>query len=628
MLYNTINKYVTRLLAVLLAAALVFAAAPLAFAMEGAAQTPAENTETAETAQEIPEAPEAPEETPAPAATSGSCGAGLSWSLSGGVLTITGSGAMTDYRNAESVPWYKFKSEISELKLNDGLTSVGSLAFKDCKKIKTVSIPKSVKKIGQYAFENCSGIEMLGLGAVETIDEGAFSGCISVASIKLPTTLKTIGLKAFYRCESIAGIIIPENVTYIGIAAFGYCINLVNADIRAKIHDIPPLLFYCCERLGYIKFPETANNVEESTFRGCDSLSTVYYGGSAKTPEEIRQIINDAVPGFDVDGNVSSENIGGTVILGTVEKADSGETIYESNSVSIGNDSTVSTKVTNTQNAETETFTSGANITITIENEHGWEEAKNALEEALEFFDRTVKDIESESDPTHITVYVKESEDVNKDFVGIILGRDITLTVMTADGSVWKINGMEMNEEEPSGVYDLSYTLTAGDAKLCEALGAQTSFVLMFNSPAAVNAEVLIRIGTIYARQNATLFQKDGGINRLQSVVVDSEGYAHFYLGSVSEKTEYYIAMNLPDAAGEAIIPQNMLAEYGYPEYTEPIKYEITGRESSWGMNLGQVMGILAAVMITVVIVVGVIMYIYNKRRLRNGYVPSFEDEE
>ncbi|MBQ6701110.1 MAG: hypothetical protein IJM98_10685, partial [Oscillospiraceae bacterium] len=70
MLYNTINKYVTRLLAVLLATALVFAAAPLAFAMEGAAQTPAENTETAETS------PENPEETPAPAATSGTCGAG------------------------------------------------------------------------------------------------------------------------------------------------------------------------------------------------------------------------------------------------------------------------------------------------------------------------------------------------------------------------------------------------------------------------------------------------------------------------------------------------------------------------------------------------------------------------
>ena len=45
-------------------------------------------------------------------------------------------------------------------------------------------------------------------------------------------------------------------------------------------------------------------------------------------------------------------------------------------------------------------------------------------------------------------------------------------------------------------------------------------------------------------------------------------------------------------------------------------------------MNLGQVMGILGIVMAAVIILVGGIMFMWNKARLKNGYTPKFEDEE
>lgn len=624
MLYNTINKYVTRLLAVLLAAALVFAAAPLAFAMEGAAQTPAENTETAETA------PETPEETTAPAATSGSCGAGLNWSLSGGVLTITGSGAMTDFPESTMAPWYQSRNDINSVVLPSGLTTIGNLAFYDCKNLVTVNIPSTVTKIGDYAFAYCTGMEMLSLGSgVNTIEEAAFSDCYKLKAINLPKGLVSIGMKGFYRCESVTSVTVPSSVTQMGVSVFAYCKSLVSANIKASIKVLPEYTFYGCEMLSSVSLPDMTEYVSTYSFRGCDNLYTVHYGGTSKTPEEIQNSVGNSSVGFAGNGIVTDSTPETTINASTEKDNADGSFTGSSIVVTEGKESSVSAKTeitvkiegTESENADVSLDYGNAEITVIINGANGWEEAKNAVEQELEKAGDKFGTVK-------IDVYVSDTSEINEEFVNSIAGKNITLTVMTADGSVWKINGMEMDTKEPSGVYDLSYTLTAGDAKLCEALGAQTSFVLMFNSPAAVNAEVLIRIGTIYARQNATLFQKDGGINRLQSVVVDSEGYAHFYLGSVSEKTEYYIAMNLPDAAGEAIIPQNMLAEYGYPEYTEPIKYEITGRESSWGMNLGQVMGILAAVMITVVIVVGVIMYIYNKRRLRNGYVPSFEDEE
>ena len=138
----------------------------------------------------------------------------------------------------------------------------------------------------------------------------------------------------------------------------------------------------------------------------------------------------------------------------------------------------------------------------------------------------------------------------------------------------------------------------------------------------------MIRLGDTWARQSATLFQRNGReLTRYQTVIVDGEGYAHLYLASVDDKAEYYIAMNLPEQQEEAIIPDELLHEYGQPVNYTPIQYEITGRESSWGMNINQVTWIMIGGMTAVVVTVGFVMYLLNKRKLRMGYVPDLDEE-
>ena len=58
------------------------------------------------------------------------------------------------------------------------------------------------------------------------------------------------------------------------------------------------------------------------------------------------------------------------------------------------------------------------------------------------------------------------------------------------------------------------------------------------------------------------------------------------------------------------------------------IEYIITGRKSSWGMNIWQVTGILVAVLAGCAIAVGVVIFAMNKRRLKAGYIPPMDDEE
>ena len=91
----------------------------------------------------------------ASAATSGTCGDNLTWTLDDeGTLTISGTGAMADY-TSNSSPWYPFNSDITSVLIEDGVTSIGKRAFSYCPSLTEVTIGNGVTSIGESAFEDC-----------------------------------------------------------------------------------------------------------------------------------------------------------------------------------------------------------------------------------------------------------------------------------------------------------------------------------------------------------------------------------------------------------------------------------------------------------------------------------------
>ena len=115
---------------------------------------PAEPQEEALKAETTAEAPQVQVE----AVTSGTCGAegdgsNLRWSLSGGVLTISGTGAMKGwdlYGNNVS-PW-KDNKQITSIVINDGVTSVGNGAFYCCGNVTSVKLPATLKALVTLRF--------------------------------------------------------------------------------------------------------------------------------------------------------------------------------------------------------------------------------------------------------------------------------------------------------------------------------------------------------------------------------------------------------------------------------------------------------------------------------------------
>ena len=99
------------------------------------------------------------------------------WVLSGAspnyTLTISGTGVMANYADANSQPWAANRSDIKTIVINDGVTSIGDNAFA-YSGLTSVSIPASVTSIGESVFYNCTNLTSVALNGPTTIGSGAF----------------------------------------------------------------------------------------------------------------------------------------------------------------------------------------------------------------------------------------------------------------------------------------------------------------------------------------------------------------------------------------------------------------------------------------------------------------------
>ena len=102
--------------------------------------------------------------------TSGWCGDEVSWTLNGGTLTITGTGAMWDYTFSDHSMFYE-REDISAVVIESGVTHIGAYLFHGCHGIESVSIPDSVSSVGSSAFIYCTHLNNVVIPEGRLIDQ-------------------------------------------------------------------------------------------------------------------------------------------------------------------------------------------------------------------------------------------------------------------------------------------------------------------------------------------------------------------------------------------------------------------------------------------------------------------------
>ena len=118
-------------------------------------------------------------------------------------LKISGIGDMYDYNNY-SAPFSNKEMNYKYVVVEEGITTIGNLAFYNRSKILSVLLPESIESIG----------------------EGAFFNCRALSEITIPDGVKSIGLLSFYNCGNLTSITIGTGVKNIDSGAFADCYKL------------------------------------------------------------------------------------------------------------------------------------------------------------------------------------------------------------------------------------------------------------------------------------------------------------------------------------------------------------------------------------------------------------------
>ena len=213
---------------------------------------------------------------------SGSCGENVTWTLTAdGTLTISGTGAMTDYTYDSRSPWYSCRTYIKRVVMQQGVTSIGDHAFWDCSGLTSVTIPDGVTSIGGDAFSGCAALTSVTIpGSVTSIGGGAFSGCTSLTSVAIPSSVTEIGGSAFSGCTGLTSVTIPDSVTSIGDSVFSGCTALTAVTISDGVTAIGGSTFSNCIRLAKVTIPKSVTSIGKNAFYYCESIADVYYDGT------------------------------------------------------------------------------------------------------------------------------------------------------------------------------------------------------------------------------------------------------------------------------------------------------------------------------------------------------------
>lgn len=166
----------------------------------------------------------------------------------------------------------QFGAEDLILRLPLGLESIGRSAFYQAQLI-GVTIPGTVKTIGDYAFFGCT---LLGAPEVQDMDGNVVARGVLV----LGEGIESIGTRAFYNCAGLETLVIPNSVTSLGVRVFNKCISLKNVTIGSGLTALEDYMFYDCASIESIVICDGVTKIGRYAFRGCKALKSIDFGNS------------------------------------------------------------------------------------------------------------------------------------------------------------------------------------------------------------------------------------------------------------------------------------------------------------------------------------------------------------
>lgn len=254
---------------------------------------------------------------------SGTVGENLTWTLDDtGTFTVSGTGPMEDMGFIDDpYPWEAYMSDITSVIIEEGVTYIGIIAFKEATNLTEISIASTVKGLGGRCFSNCDSLEYVFIPAGIDFHYGGawFAHCDNLKEIEVsadntylcsvdgvvfdknmthlwqypggkmgpytvPTSVKGIESSAFQNCQGLTAITLPEGLEYISVYAFQFCDGLTEVIIPDSVTMLDQYCFWGCDNLERIEISKNIETISWSAFYTWDKnnkLEEIVFRGNA-----------------------------------------------------------------------------------------------------------------------------------------------------------------------------------------------------------------------------------------------------------------------------------------------------------------------------------------------------------
>lgn len=163
--------------------------------------------------------------------------------------------------------------------------------FRSYSKAIEVHIPSNIEFISERAFQCMYDLTDVKIDeGVTSLGEESFFLCEKMSHIDLPNSVTTIHARCFKSCMALVDVELPKYVQFVGVGAFTNCKNLKKFKCSQRLLQLPIRCFNGCDSLEEVELNNSLAVIDDHVFYDCKKLTDVKYDG---TTEEWNKITKD-----------------------------------------------------------------------------------------------------------------------------------------------------------------------------------------------------------------------------------------------------------------------------------------------------------------------------------------------
>ena len=199
--------------------------------------------------------------------------------------------------------------------VKEGTRIICDRAFSFCISLSKIVIPSSVTSIGDRAFYGCSSLKYISIPkSVICLNGNPFAKwngkleCLSPNFVFEDDILfnKDKSRIISFRNQNIKSYVIPFCVTSIGKGAFSFCDSLSEIVIPSSVTSIGDSAFYGCSFLSEIVIPSSVTSIGDFAFYDCNSLSEIVIPSSVTSIGDLAFSSCDSLSEIVIPSSVTS----------------------------------------------------------------------------------------------------------------------------------------------------------------------------------------------------------------------------------------------------------------------------------------------------------------------------------